>query len=53
MTTEEWLRSNIESKKNFIRSLYMDIEKARVRIEVAERELASYEEDLKKFKSVK
>lgn len=53
MTTEEWLRNAIASKKAFIQAQSHDIERAKAKIVDAERELRQYEEDLKKFHSIK
>lgn len=49
MTTEEWLRNAIASKRNFIQAQINDIERAKVKIADAEQELAQYEEALKKL----
>ena len=49
MTTIEWLKSAIASKKALIQSHQFDIERAKNKIADAEKELLQLEQDLKKF----
>lgn len=48
-TAKDWIKSSIKSKKDLISAHLKDIERAANRIEEAEKEIAQYEMDLKKF----